>query len=116
MDDPSEVLVLHPFFVVFSSVTAPIFLVPFVMGVGWDPTRMRKKHPNQAIRPRSLEITKMPLGPNPGPENQYKGHFLEQHTDETPCWHGAMEVVGLPSVTHAYLAAFELSVTNMRPH
>ena len=55
-----------------------------------------------------------PLGPNPGPENQNRGPFSEQQTDETPRWHGAMEVVWLPSATHAGLAASEASARNWR--
>ena len=91
-----------------------MFLVQFVIGVGGDLTRTGKEHPNRAFPPCSREITKMPLGPNPGPENQNRGPFSEQQTDETPRWHGAMEVVGLPSATHAELAASEASARNWR--
>ena len=45
----------------FSFLKAPIFLVSFAVGVERDLTRTWKKHPNQAFRSCSLEITKMPL-------------------------------------------------------
>jgi len=63
---------------------ALIFLISFVAGIGWDQTRTRKKHPCQAFLPCSVEITKIPLWMPPGPENQFRETFLQQHTDETP--------------------------------
>ena len=101
MGDPLGSPRVAPLIVVFSFLAALIFLVQFIMDVGWDLTRTGKEHPNQAFLPCSLKITKMPVRPNPGPKNKNRCLLLEQHTDETPCWHGAMEVVGLPSVTHA---------------
>ena len=74
-----------------------MFLVQFVIGVGGDLTRTGKEHPNQAFLPCSLEITKLPLGPNPGPENEYRGPSVVATHERTPCWHGAMEGVGYRS-------------------
>jgi len=74
-----------------------------------------ERQPNQAFRPCTLEITNMPLWTPSGTENQLRDSFFKQHTDETPGWHGAVNVLELLSITHAYLVASELSVMNLRP-
>jgi len=52
--------VLHPFFVIFFFLKAPIFLVSFAVGVGRDLARTRKKNPKQVFRLCSLKISEMP--------------------------------------------------------
>jgi len=92
---------LHPFFVVFFFFKSTDLSHFNCCGCQIRPDLDVKKHANHVFVPCSVKISKNPLRMPPSPENHFTGPLLQQLTDETPCWHGAMKVVELASATHA---------------